>query len=282
MKSIDISNQVFGRWTVISRAQSDEKGQAQWLCRCECGNERVMKSILLRRGISRSCGCFKHDVTVERSTRHGHSSSKVVTPTYHSWVGMTQRCGNPKNSHYNIYGGRGIKIYEPWLKFANFLADMGEKPPGTSLDRIDSDGNYEPGNCRWATPTKQARNKRNNHNLTFHGKTYSIAEWAERLGIRAATINDRLSSGWDIDKTLSTPDGTISDNIRTRNMTFNGETHTLSEWSRRVGISIPTICRRLKRGWSDEKALTIPVRPAVKIRLSDPDQPSAFHRSPTI
>lgn len=256
MKPIDIAGKTFGRWTALERVKNDPKGQAQWLCRCECGTNRIVKSILLRRGITKSCGCLKQETTIERSTKHGHSSSKTVTPTYHSWVGMTQRCTNPKNSSYPNYGGRGIKVYGPWLTFANFLADMGEKPPGTSLNRINNDGNYEPGNCQWSSNKHQARNRRNNHNLTFHGETHSIAEWSELLDIRSTTINDRLSSGWDVEKALSTPDGTSQDNIRTRALTFDNQTHTLSEWSRRTGISTATLSRRLSRGWSVEKALS--------------------------
>lgn len=261
MKAIDISGQTFGRWTVLSRVENTNKGQAQFLCRCECGAERVMQSILLRRAVSRSCGCLKNEVTLQRSTKHGHANAGKISPTYWSWAGMIARCTNPKHRNFSTYGGRGIKVHKSWLTFTGFLADMGEKPAGTSLDRIDNNKSYTPKNCRWATPKTQARNKRSSHNLTFQDETHTIAEWAERLNLSQGAIHDRLSYGWDVEKTLSTPAGTVNNNARSRIITFNGETHTLSEWSRQTGISTATLCRRLQRGWNIGRTLSSPPNP---------------------
>ncbi len=202
MKSIDIAGRTFGRWSVLKRVENTSKGQTQWLCRCECGNERVMASIILRRGISRSCGCLLIETTIKRSTKHGHATGGIITPTYHSWVGMIARCTNPKNSHYPSYGGRGIKVHEPWFTFANFLADMGEKPPGTSLERINNDGDYYPNNCQWATLKRQSRNKRNNKLLTWQGKTQTVAAWAEELHISQSTISYRVNHGYSDEECL--------------------------------------------------------------------------------
>jgi len=120
---------------------------------------------------------------------------------------MRERCANPRSRSYADYGGRGIGVCERWAKFENFLADMGERPSRAhSLDRFpNADGNYEPGNCRWATPTKQARNRRNNKVLAFGGKSMCIAEWAEVVGINRLTLQRRLRLGWSIESTLTTP-----------------------------------------------------------------------------
>lgn len=123
---------------------------------------------------------------------------------------MIQRCRDLHCAAWPRYGGRGIKVCDRWLRFAEFLADMGQRPPGTSLDRYpDNDGNYEPSNCRWATRKQQANNKRNNHRLTFRGETLSIAEWARNLGIPEGTIRNRLRYGWPPERVLWRGDGRL-------------------------------------------------------------------------
>lgn len=118
------------------------------------------------------------------NTTHGMSH----TPTYVSWNSMRQRCLNPKNPNYRDYGGRGIVCCDRWSSFEAFLADMGVRPAGTTLEREDNDGNYEPGNCRWATPTSQSRNRRNNLRITHEGETLLLADWSRRLGVDAGTL----------------------------------------------------------------------------------------------
>lgn len=158
----------FGRWTVIAESKVRQGGKRMYLCRCECGTENLVSSGNLRGGKSKSCGCYKHDVSQERwqgndlSTRHGHTTTANGrrTPTYRSWCAMINRTTRPTCNAWKNYGGRGITVCERWESFDSFLADMGERPEGKTLDRIDVDGNYEPSNCRWATAAEQRANQR--------------------------------------------------------------------------------------------------------------------------
>lgn len=259
MRVIDLTGSVIGRWTAESRGENLPNGQTRWWCICECGTRKLVSGIVLRDKRSQSCGCLQSELTVKRSTKHGHSPMRgKISPTYHSWCGMIARCTNPGHGSYARYGGRGISVCEPWLDFANFLADMGEKPKGASIDRVDTNGNYEPSNCRWATAKEQGRNKRNNRLLTYQGETLCLQEWAERLGIRGETIWGRLDTGWSVNDALSTPDGTSSNNVRSRMLTLNGETHHVREWARILHINEQVIYQRLHRGADDAAALRPP------------------------
>lgn len=162
-RAIDITGHKFGRWTVIERAGGGGKNKkATWLCRCECGTEKVVRGDVLRRGVSRSCGCYRDERQRATVTRHGHWVGGEATPEWRAWNAMLQRCTKPSHEKYPNYGGRGIRICDRWAEsFENFLKDMGMRPSARhSLDRIDNDGDYEPGNCRWATAEQQNRNRR--------------------------------------------------------------------------------------------------------------------------
>lgn len=150
----------FSRLVVIARAGS-QNGKRKWLCRCDCGTEKAIREDHLTSKGSRtvSCGCYAR----ERKTTHGHRSGGW-SPTYNTWRAMLARCRQRNSRNWHNYGGRGIRVCETWQdSFAAFLRDMGERPPDRTLDRIDPDGHYEPGNCRWSTSTEQEQNKRRYH-----------------------------------------------------------------------------------------------------------------------
>jgi hypothetical protein len=159
---IDITGRRYGRLVVVGlyATATPTCRQRKWLCRCDCGTNAIVSISSLINGHVQSCGCLYRET---RPWKHGHSHSRVDrwgTRTYHSWASMITRCMRPTHESFRWYGGRGIKVCYRWWTFVNFLADMGERPPGKTLDRIDNDGNYEPGNCRWATPKEQNANQR--------------------------------------------------------------------------------------------------------------------------
>jgi hypothetical protein len=150
----NLAGQVFGRWTALTLTRL--RFYAAWVCRCECGTERIVRAADLLNGSSVSCGCYRRERNLEFCFKHG----AVGTRTYRIWKGMHTRCTNPRRADYKHYGGRGIRICERWSDFRNFIADMGECPPGLTLERNENNGNYEPGNCRWATQLEQVHNQR--------------------------------------------------------------------------------------------------------------------------
>ncbi len=154
----------FGRLTVLYKSDliTSGRGKNHWVCACDCGNTTTCSTSHLKGGDSKSCGCLNIDSIRARSTVHGHARPKQVTKTFFAWQNMLRRCYDNNNAKYHRYGGRGIIVCDRWRKFENFLADMGEKPDGLSLDRINNDGNYEPKNCRWTTQKVQQNNRSNN------------------------------------------------------------------------------------------------------------------------
>lgn len=153
----DLAGSTFGRWTVFERAPKDKHGSTCWLCQCACGTVKIVNENALIRGASTSCGCLTREITSRRMTTHGESHK---TRLYRCWKLMRRRCNNPNSIEYPHYGARGIAVCQRWGRYENFRADMGEHPgDGYSLDRIDNDGGYEPGNCRWATRTQQMENQ---------------------------------------------------------------------------------------------------------------------------
>lgn len=177
-------------------------------------------------------------------------------PGYFRWMGMRQRCENPKHRSYARYGGRGIRVCGRWQSFAAFVEDMGTPPsPRHSIDRINGDGDYCPGNCRWALPKTQRRNSSANVRLTLNGDTATIAEWSERTGLDGRTIRARLRLGWTTERALVEP--TKANGVR-RHIEIDGERVSLTEAARRRGVRAATLSRRLAAGWSVEDAVTVP------------------------
>lgn len=197
MKTIDMTGKEFGSLTVIEKSKSDYYG-AYWLCKCNCGNITTVRGSHLRQGKTKSCGCnkgahFIHEI------KHGHAmgKNKKASPEYSTWLAMMARCKNPKTKHYRLYGGRGISVCERWLKFENFLSDMGLRTSSKhSLDRYpNKDGNYEPGNCRWATIKEQNRNTNRNVFYQHEGRTQILEEWATELNADPGNMGKRLKAG---------------------------------------------------------------------------------------
>lgn len=190
--TLDLTGRRFGMLIAVE-AQGMIGTNVAWACECDCGEKCRVSSNSLSSGNTTSCGCRKRAVIGERSMTHGESKS----PEYRSWCAMKARCLTPTDRAFSDYGGRGITVCERWAEsFEKFLEDMGCRPSAShTIDRIDNNGNYEPGNCRWATKKQQARNRRSSKLITIDGETLSLAEWSERSGVAYATINRRLRVG---------------------------------------------------------------------------------------
>lgn len=186
----------FDRWVVLGRSKNGPRGEIYLDCKCDCGTRRRVLAATLRRGSSRSCGC----ISVERVFKHGMEG----TPTYNSWAHMLTRCNNAKHKQYDRYGGRGIKVCKRWHSFENFYADMGAKPDGLSLDRIDNDGDYKKSNCRWATVRQQVGNQERSLRYEWNGKTRTLSDLAHEHGIARKRVYQRLLAGWSLRDALQT------------------------------------------------------------------------------
>lgn len=190
--------ETFGRLTVICQtSERNKRGDIIYRCQCQCGKEKLTTAVLLHGGHVKSCGCLRKDVP----NRLTHRMSE--TREYRIWAEMRKRCTNRNQKTFSYYGGRGIAVCDRWSSFENFFKDMGKCPAGFSIDRIDTNGNYEPSNCRWVDLKTQARNKRTNHLLTFNGKTQCISAWAEEIGIKRDTLKRRIYLGWSTERALT-------------------------------------------------------------------------------
>lgn len=205
---VDLGGKVFGFLEVLQREGRARNGAVLWRCGCAaCGKETVLAGGQLTSGKNQSCGCSKRTLITQRKTRHGHNKVGERSSEYRIWALMKDRCNNPKSRAYKDYGGRGIRVHPAWENsFEQFLKDVGSRPhPGLSLDRFpDKNGNYEPGNVRWATRDEQANNTRKNRLITFNGLTKTLSQWGRITGLRPGLIAQRLDAlGWTVERALT-------------------------------------------------------------------------------
>jgi len=203
---------LFGLWQVLSEGEPYIRGNGESMrramCRCACGVERLVPIHTLKQGNSKHCGCRQHIFNEANHLRHGDTRRSHYAAEYGIWSKMIGRCTSPNDKHFRHYGGRGISVCDRWrLDYVNFLADMGRRPsPKHSIDRIDVNGNYEPGNCRWATAREQAANKQNTHWVQFRGERVALIEACRRAGVecRYKLIHKRVhSKGMTFDQALA-------------------------------------------------------------------------------
>ncbi len=201
---VDLSGKKMGLLTVLGRGKLGKAGQPYWKCVCECGRVTEVRGDSLRSGHTVSCGCMLSAAHVT----HGHAARRDGKPSreYLMWRSMLSRCTCKSSRIYHRYGGRGITVCDRWLKFENFIADIGVRPSDShSLDRIDNNGPYSPENCRWATRREQALNTRRNVVLTVGGVSKPVSEWGEIMGLGRGVIAGRIKMGWPADKAVLTP-----------------------------------------------------------------------------
>lgn len=197
----------YHEWLVLKYAGRVTRYQHRWLCKCSCGTQRFVLASILRNGTSKSCGCLQRKGIGTRKS-HGDSIGRKKTAEYRAWRGMKDRCLNKNSAAWNDYGGRGITVCDRWKKsFEDFLSDMGRKPAGSriSLHRINNDEGYSPKNCIWATDKIQANARRNNRLLQFGGKTKTVTQWSDALGISVSLILNRLKLKWSVERILTQP-----------------------------------------------------------------------------
>lgn len=201
---LDLHGQRFGKLVVIAPAERAENGKTRWLCRCDCGRETVVKTNALRTGDTKSCGCLVKEASSNAHKKHGMCETRL----YRIWRGMKNRCCNPNARDYPYYGGRGIEVFPKWsenyAEFQEWALSHGYRTDLT-LDRVDTNGNYCPENCRWVTWKEQALNKTNNHLLTHNGVTMPVTVWAEKTGLSADVLYTRKRLGWSDSRTIETP-----------------------------------------------------------------------------
>lgn len=196
---IDITGNVYGRLEVVNLAGKNDKGEMLWLCQCSCGNSHKVKGSNLRNGSTKSCGCLSDEIRKKGfNFKHGMKRTR----SYTTWESMKSRCLNPNDKFWKDYGGRGITVCDKWMSFEGFYEDMGDKPEGMTIDRIDNNKGYSKENCQWATMKHQNRNKRDTLYLTCGGVTKCLAEWAEDTGIKYHTLYWRYTHGWPTDRCL--------------------------------------------------------------------------------
>lgn len=216
---IDLTGMRFGKLTVLEICGKSSDGRITWLCKCDCGNEKVIRGHDLKNGSSKSCGCVRSGGRNGGHKKSGKLSSannytRQNDRLYRVWASIVQRCENKNSPRYADYGGRGIKMCDAWRndfeQFKSWAINNGydeTAPRGfCTIDRVDNDGDYCPENCRWVTMKEQCNNKRNNRVLTCDGETHTLQEWAEQIGMQDFVLRDRIFKlGWSVEEAIKTP-----------------------------------------------------------------------------
>ena len=202
----DLTGQKFGRLTCVKDAGRARSKSVLWLCNCDCGEEVTVVSASLISGNTKSCGCVSSELTAKRNTTHGLSMGEngKETRLYGVWKAMKQRCVNPSSPDYGNYGGRGITVCGEWMDYKNFhdWAETSGYKIGLTIERVDRNGNYEPANCEWIPSEAQAKNRSNNHIISWRGKKKTLTDWSKALGIDASLLRYRLKA-WGVDRAFT-------------------------------------------------------------------------------
>jgi hypothetical protein len=250
----------YGMLVLVEKVMAVMSGNSRqaFVCRCDCGAIKTVSTRHLVTGQVKSCGCYKSKSAKERGTKHGMSETSL----YKTWLSMRGRCHRPTEQSYKDYGGRGISVCDEWRNdFQAFAAYVGVKPSQLhSLDRIDNNGNYEPGNVKWSTRVEQATNRRSSTAVEFNGQVKTLTEWSELTGINRYTISERIRSmGWSTEKALTTP-------VRSRLIKYDSQEKTMAQWGVLLGIKPDALAWRIKK-WGIDKAMSFSKVPAGQWRI---------------
>lgn len=260
MKRLDLTGRTFARLTVLR--PENATGASRFVCICSCGTTKTILGSYLTSGDVLSCGCLRKETT--RRIGSATRKHKVgLEREREAWASIKQRCLNPKCHGYRNYGGRGITVCDEWKdSFQAFYRDMGPRPTGTSIERIDNSAGYFKENCCWAGKKRQARNRRTNLSIEWQGKQRTLAELCELQGLNYQTVYARITRhGMPIEQALDQTIGCYfrDNNPRNRYLEYNGESKQMKEWAKQFGMKVGTLSYRIKKGWTVERALTTPV-----------------------
>lgn len=238
---IDLTNQQFGRLTVLHRHPERKDNRTQWVCQCNCEEHNVVVVLVgsLRSGATQSCGCLQKERVVEANTTHGLHE----TLEYRAWAAMKDRCYNEKNEHYRSYGGRGIMVCDEWKEnFEAFYRDVGPRPSiQHSIDRRDNDLGYSKENCHWVTQVEQTRNRRTNVYYEYKGQRKILKDWCVALNISFHKTYYRMFGlGWSFEEAIQP--------IEFMSIVFDGETKTLQVWCDMLNLPLSKTALRILRG----------------------------------
>lgn len=203
----DLTGQKFGRLTCVAFVGRNKEYDALWLCRCACGKEHTTRAGTLLNGHTKSCGCLQREMVGKAHTTHGlyYDENGKRSKLSKAWDSMKRRCLNSKELYYRYYGGRGISICKQWMDYKNFhdWAIKNGYRDGLTIERIDVNGNYEPGNCKWIPKGEQSRNRRGRHIIFYMGQSRMLTEWGNILNIDPKVLSNRLRRGWSVERAFN-------------------------------------------------------------------------------